>query len=152
MSNLITSYSSDSGDPFAVRGVGYGSVGSGSKEVITNGYMNGTSEAPRHRRTNSEISTSTFASNVSIDKSVEPAKMDMTKSSMFKGMTDKGVVKLQLPKDNFRLLSDRDLGKCTVCCMGTLLESRKAGLFQASCPSCQTSVKAEHSLLVPELL
>mmetsp|Transcript_6545 Transcript_6545/g.14795 ORF Transcript_6545/g.14795 Transcript_6545/m.14795 type:complete len:520 (-) Transcript_6545:237-1796(-) len=110
----IGSYSTDSGD----RRVGYGSVGSvnnvSPKEVIMNGSINGSmngtnAEPPRHRRTNSEISTSTFASGVSIDQSVEPVMTDMTKSALFKGVTNKGVVKLQLPKDNFRLLSDCDL-------------------------------------------
>ena len=36
---------------------------------------------------------------------------DMTKSVMFRGVTHMGVVRLQLPKDNFRLLIDRDLGE-----------------------------------------
>lgn len=64
-----------------------------------------------HRRTNSEVSTTSLASAVSVDQSVEPVVTDLSKSAMFKGATNQGVVRLQLPKDNFRLLSDRDLGK-----------------------------------------
>jgi len=111
-SGNIGSYSTDS-DQFG-KGAGYyGSVGS-SKEVIMNGSVNGNHgeyplQARHHRRNNSEISTSTYASVASIDKSVEPVMTNMTKSAMFKGVTNDGVVKLQLPKDNFRLLSDRDL-------------------------------------------
>ncbi len=77
-----------------------------------NDNVSGAGEVSRlHRRNNSEISTSTYASVASIDKSVDPVMTDMTKSSMFKGLTNEGVVKMQLPKDNFRLLSDRDLGE-----------------------------------------
>ena len=68
----------------------------------------------KHRRTNSDMSASTYASAISIDRSVDPVMTDMSKSAMFKGVTKKGVVKLQLPKDNFRLLSDLDLGKLFV--------------------------------------
>mmetsp|Transcript_5531 Transcript_5531/g.9420 ORF Transcript_5531/g.9420 Transcript_5531/m.9420 type:complete len:537 (+) Transcript_5531:96-1706(+) len=96
--------------------VGYGSIASSSaKEVIMNGNMNGGAAEQRdqrdrgHRRTNSEMSTSTFASAASIDQSAEPVMTDMRKSALFKGLTNKGVLKLQLPKDNFRMLSDRDL-------------------------------------------
>ena len=53
--------------------------------------------------------TTSVASDVSVDQSVEPVMTNLTKSAMFKGVTNKGVVRLQLPKDNFRLLSDRDL-------------------------------------------
>jgi hypothetical protein len=48
-------------------------------------------------------------SNGSYDGSAEPAVTDKTKSVLYKGITNRGVVKLQLPKDNFRLLIDRDL-------------------------------------------
>ena len=108
--NINVSYSTDSMDGRLEgsrlelqRGVGYGSIGS-SKEVIMNG-VNGGGGPMRHRRTNSE------ASGVSIDKSVEPAVTDMRKSAMFKDVTHHGLVQMQLPKDNFRLLSDRDLGE-----------------------------------------
>lgn len=66
---------------------------------------------PKIQLSRSDISNSSFSSGVSIDRSVEPVMTDMTKSAMFKGVTNKGIVKLQLPKDNFRLLSDRDLGE-----------------------------------------
>ena len=69
----------------------------------------------KHRRTNSDMSVSTYASAISIDRSVDPVMTDMSKSAMFKGVTNTGVVKLQLPKDNFRLLSDRDLGEFVYC-------------------------------------
>ena len=99
---------------------GYGSIASvtsGGKEVISDmGEMQPLVRGNHHRRSNSEVSVSTYASGVSIDRSVEPVMTDMTKSVMFKGVTNKGVVKLQLPKDNFRLLSDRDLGEyCMLC-------------------------------------
>lgn len=84
---------------------GYGST----KEVITNGLVFGAALGPRHRRADSEISASTHASVASVDRSVEPAVTDMTKSSMFAGVTDEGLIRMQLPKDGFRLLSDRDL-------------------------------------------
>ena len=102
---------------------GYGSIvnnnSSGAKEVISDmmmmmnhgGEMQPLVRGNHHRRSNSEVSVSTYASGVSVDRSVEPVMTDMTKSAMFKGVTNKGVVKLQLPKDNFRLLSDRDLGE-----------------------------------------
>ena len=67
---------------------------------------------PRLQLTRSDASITSYSSGTSIDRSVEPVMTDMTKSAMFKGVTNKGVVKLQLPKDNFRLLSDRDLGEC----------------------------------------
>jgi hypothetical protein len=56
----------------------------------------------KHRRSDSVCS---------IDHSVDPVTTNMSKSSMFKEVTTKGVVRMQLPKDQFRLLSDRDLGK-----------------------------------------
>ena len=106
---------------------GYGSIvnnnSSGAKEVISDmmmmnhgGEMQPLVRGNYHRRSNSEVSVSTYASGVSIDRSVEPVMTDMTKSAMFKGVTNKGVVKLQLPKDNFRLLSDRDLGEYCMFC------------------------------------
>ena len=107
---------------------GYGSIvnnnSSGAKEVISDmmmmmnhgGEMQPLVRGNHHRRSNSEVSVSTYASGVSVDRSVEPVMTDMTKSAMFKGVTNKGVVKLQLPKDNFRLLSDRDLGEYCMFC------------------------------------
>ena len=123
-SNPLGSYSTDSEENkiFNNNGTtpsGYGSIASTStgKEVIST--SGGTGEMMqqqqplrrKHRRTNSDMSVSTYASAVSIDRSVDPVMTDMSKSAMFKGVTNDGVVKLQLPKDNFRLLSDRDLGK-----------------------------------------
>ena len=100
---------------------GYGSIANtDEKEVITMNGGGGSSEMltrRQHRRTNSEISTSSYASATtatSIDRSVDPVMTDMTKSAMFKGVTNRGVVKLQLPKDNFRLLSDRELGEFAI--------------------------------------
>jgi len=122
-SNPLGSYSTDSEENKIFNNgttpSGYGSITSTStgKEVIST--SGGTGEMMqqqqplrrKHRRTNSDMSVSTYASAVSIDRSVDPVMTDMSKSAMFKGVTNDGVVKLQLPKDNFRLLSDRDLGK-----------------------------------------
>jgi len=88
----------------------YGSMAPTSKDVIMNGMNRSfTFEqvGNRHSRTVSEVSTT---SALSVDRSIEPAKIDLAKSSMFKDVTSEGIVRLQLPKDNFRLLSDRDLG------------------------------------------
>eukprot|EP00581_Thalassiosira_minuscula_P008424 CAMPEP_0183708740 /NCGR_PEP_ID=MMETSP0737-20130205/4954_1 /TAXON_ID=385413 /ORGANISM="Thalassiosira miniscula, Strain CCMP1093" /LENGTH=547 /DNA_ID=CAMNT_0025936663 /DNA_START=184 /DNA_END=1827 /DNA_ORIENTATION=+ len=86
---------------------GYGSVSNHSsgnaKEVV--GVME-MGRSSHHRRNHSELSAASYAS---VDRSVDPVVTDMGKSAMFKGVTNDGVVKLQLPKDNFRLLSDRDL-------------------------------------------
>ncbi|KAL9191432.1 hypothetical protein ACHAXT_001138 [Thalassiosira profunda] len=112
--NINVSYSTDSmdqqeGSRLELRGVGYGSIGPGpGKEVIMNG-VNGSGGPPRHRRTGSEVSATSYASGVSVDKSVEPAVLDMAKSALFKDVTHHGLLQMQLPKDNFRLLSDRDL-------------------------------------------
>ena len=62
----------------------------------------------KHRRSDSAAS---YASVISVDQSIDPVTTNMSKSSMFKEVTNKGVVRMQLPKDQFRLLSDRDLGK-----------------------------------------
>ena len=50
----------------------------------------------RHKRTGS-------------DASVISVTTDMAKSSLFKGVTDTGRIQLQLPKDSFRILMDRQL-------------------------------------------
>ena len=138
-SNPLGSYSTDSEENKILYSnnngatpSGYGSIASTStgKEVIST--SGGTGEMMqqqqplrrKHRRTNSDMSASTYASAVSIDRSVDPVMTDMSKSVMFKGVTNEGVVKLQLPKDNFRLLSDRDLGKfvhCFACSFGDSL-------------------------------
>lgn len=76
---------------------------------------------PRLLLPKSDASITSYSSGMSIDRSVEPVMTDMTKSAMFKGVTNKGIVKLQLPKDNFRLLSDRDLGECCVPFWNSLL-------------------------------
>jgi len=106
-SHVNVPYSTDSFDG-KQKQFGYGSVDS-TKEVIMHRNISGGDLSRGHRRNNSEISTSTYASVASIDQSVEPVMTDMTKSAMFKGVTNEGVVRMQLPKDNFRLLSDRDL-------------------------------------------
>jgi len=110
------------GDPIINKGsFGYGTIdggiaisappsGSISPTVRGKGHVRIPSGGgPMHRRTNSELSTTSLASAVSVDQSVEPVVTDLSKSAMFKGATNQGVVRLQLPKDNFRLLSDRDL-------------------------------------------
>jgi hypothetical protein len=63
----------------------------------------------KHHRRNSSVGS--YASIVSVDQSIDPVTTNMSKSSMLKEVTVKGVVRMQLPKDQFRLLSDRDLGK-----------------------------------------
>lgn len=86
-------------DGLLANSIGYGSI----KDAFS-------LENSHHRRTPSEFSTTSFTSAVSVDTSVEPARMDPAKSSLFKEIKC-GIVRLQLPKDNFRLLSDRDLGE-----------------------------------------
>lgn len=85
---------------------GYGSVNSGKGVITARADV-----TPRrgHRRGDSEISAASYASAASVDGSVVPVVTDLSKSAMLKGVTDEGVVRMQLPKDNFRLLSDRDL-------------------------------------------
>jgi hypothetical protein len=107
----VSPYSSDdSSNP-------YGSImGTDNKDMI-NSVIESTpivDQQPKLQLSRSEISISSYSSGVSVDRSVEPVMTDMTKSAMFKGVTNKGIVKLQLPKDNFRLLSDRDLGESDV--------------------------------------
>ncbi len=63
----------------------------------------------KHHRRNSSIGS--YASIVSVDQSIDPVTTNMSKSSMLKEVTYDGVVRMQLPKDQFRLLIDRDLGK-----------------------------------------
>lgn len=63
----------------------------------------------KHHRRNSSVGS--YASIVSVDQSIDPVTTNMSKSSMLKEVTNKGVVRMQLPKDQFRLLSDRDLGE-----------------------------------------
>lgn len=105
----IDSFSSHDGLMLSNGGGHYGSIT--SKNVVMCGVntsfeLNG----GNHRRTPSEVSATSFMSAASIDTSVEPAQVDPAKSSMFKEVAS-GLVRLQLPKDSFRLLSDRDLGK-----------------------------------------
>lgn len=119
-------YSSDSVEgavALVAAGGGYGST-SADKEVIMHlggGATTEPRERRRHRRAESDFSSSSFGTAASVDRSVEPAVADMRKSSMFKGVTSEGVVRMQLPKDNFRLLSDRDLGECTACLRGGVM-------------------------------
>ena len=105
----VDSFSSHDGLILSNGGGHYGSVT--SKNVIMHGLNNSFElSGGNHRRTPSEVSATSFMSAASIDTSVEPARVDPAKSSMFKEVAS-GLVRLQLPKDNFRLLSDRDLGK-----------------------------------------
>ena len=69
----------------------------------------GAGKKKKHHRRNSSVGS--YASIVSVDQSIDPVTTNMSKSSMLKEVTVKGVVRMQLPKDQFRLLSDRDLGK-----------------------------------------
>jgi len=66
----------------------------------------------KHHRRNSSVGS--YASIVSVDQSIDPVTTNMSKSSMLKEVTYDGVVRMQLPKDQFRLLSDRDLETGTV--------------------------------------
>ncbi|KAL7447127.1 hypothetical protein ACHAXM_010564 [Skeletonema potamos] len=66
----------------------------------------------KHHRRNSSVGS--YVSVVSTDQSIDPVTTNMSKSSMLKEITNKGVVRMQLPKDQFRLLSDRDLEVGTV--------------------------------------
>jgi hypothetical protein len=118
--NMVTdmvSYSTsteDSGDPLGywVEGSDYGYFGNNNQQqlVLDKPYPLRRSipsllpPPKKHRRFSiSDVS------NGSYDGSAEPAVTDKTKSVLYKGITNRGVVKLQLPKDNFRLLIDRDL-------------------------------------------
>lgn len=104
-------YSATSSNP-------YGSImGTDNNDMCKSVLLNNRilDQQPRLHSTKSEVSITSHSSGVSVDRSVEPVMTDMTKSAMYKGITNKGIVKLQLPKDNFRLLSDRDLGeKCVL--------------------------------------
>ena len=116
----IGSYSTDSGElvgPFGGGGGGWINYGTNAKSYDTNlsrQVISNTTDSDqlhRHQFSKSDVSTASNASGLSIDQSVEPVITNMTKSVLYKGVTKKGIVKLQLPKDNFRLLSDRDLRK-----------------------------------------
>lgn len=136
MTNMISySTSTDSGDPLGARIACYwggcqdgyfGSPpaedGTTSRKVVeTNGNQQPPLRLPRrsltlpppppkrhhHRTSYSEVSHA--STHASYDRSVDPVMTDMTKSALYKGITNMGIVKLQLPKDNFRLLIDRDL-------------------------------------------
>lgn len=108
----LDSISSHDGLLFNSRGRGqhYGSVASPKDVIITSGLNIEQHVGGRHRRTPSEVSAVSHTSAVSVDTSIEPARVDPAKSSMFKEIAS-GIVRQQLPKDNFRMLSDRDLGK-----------------------------------------
>jgi hypothetical protein len=119
MSNVVSySISADSGcEPPGMEiagfgGGGFGYYGSTNANATVNGVAPTPPKGHRHH-TYSEVSnaSSAHASLASFDRSVEPVMTDMTKSVLFKGITNMGVMKLQLPKDNFRLLIDRDLGE-----------------------------------------
>ncbi len=101
--------SADSNNPFGSL------MGTDNKDMI-NSVIESTPTVDQLKLqlSRSEISISSCSSGVSVDRSAEPVMTDMSKSAMFKGVTNKGIVKLQLPKDNFRLLSDRDLGESDV--------------------------------------
>jgi hypothetical protein len=84
----------------------------GGDALVAQHYATVSSSRGHHNRYPSESSHNSFALSVmSTDQSVEPLITDMTKSAMYKDVTSEGIVRLQLPKDNFRLLSDPELGK-----------------------------------------
>ena len=108
----LDSISSHDGLLFNSGGGGqhYGSVASSKDVIMMNGLNIVQHGGGRHRRTPSEVSAVSQMSAMSVDTSIEPARVDPAKSSMFKEIAS-GIVRQQLPKDNFRMLSDRDLGK-----------------------------------------
>eukprot|EP00986_Skeletonema_menzelii_P008275 scaffold3437_cov145-Skeletonema_menzelii.AAC.7 len=79
---------------------------------IGNSNPSAAGKKKKHHRRNSSVGS--YASIVSVDQSIDPVTTNMSKSSMLKEVTVKGVVRMQLPKDQFRLLSDRDLEAGTV--------------------------------------
>ena len=85
-------YSSEHGSVIGVGG--YGATESGHPlQSIGNVEL---APGGRHKRSGS-------------DTSVISVTTDMAKSSLFKGVTDTGRIQLQLPKDSFRILMDRQL-------------------------------------------
>lgn len=63
----------------------------------------GPGQGRRHR---SLMSNSSI---MSVDTSAVSVTIDMAKSALFKGVTDTGRIRLQLPKDSFRILMDSQL-------------------------------------------
>jgi hypothetical protein len=115
MTDMVSySTSTDSGDPLGYWGegneYGYFGINQQQQQILDKLYPLRRSipsllpPTKTHRRYSvSDVSTGSY------DGSADPAVTDMTKSVLYKGITNRGVVKLQLPKDNFRLLIDRDL-------------------------------------------
>jgi len=92
LSSDNASVSSGGGGPY-----GYGSI----SNVELGGESN--KNPVRHQRLMSG------ASMQSIDASVKSVTTNMAKSALFKGVTDTGRIRLQLPKDSFRILMDCQL-------------------------------------------
>ena len=86
-------FSSEHGS--VTSGGGYGATDPGHPLLQSIGNVE-LAPGGRHKRTGS-------------DASVISVTTDMAKSSLFKGVTDTGRIQLQLPKDSFRILMDRQL-------------------------------------------
>ncbi|KAL3809201.1 hypothetical protein ACHAXA_000730 [Cyclostephanos tholiformis] len=86
-------FSSEHGSVMSVGGYGATDPGHPLLQSIGNVEL---APGGRHKRTGS-------------DTSVISVITDMAKSSLFKGVTDAGRIQLQLPKDSFRILMDRQL-------------------------------------------
>ncbi len=64
----------------------------------------------RHRHISMNVLS--FASAISIDWSVKLVMKKLAKVTMFKALMNKGMVRIQLQKDSFWLLSNQDLCEC----------------------------------------
>jgi hypothetical protein len=80
---------------------GYGATDPSTLQSIGSVKLSGR----HHRRTTSDAS----ASVASMDGSVVSVTTDLAKSSLFRGVTNTGRIRLQLPKDSFRILMDGQL-------------------------------------------
>lgn len=80
---------------------GYGATDPSTLQSIGSVKLSGR----HHRRTTSDAS----ASVASVDGSVVGVTTELAKSSLFRGVTNTGRIRLQLPKDSFRILMDGQL-------------------------------------------
>lgn len=80
---------------------GYGATDPNTLQSIGSVKLSGR----HHRRKSSDAS----ASVASVDGSVVSVTTDLAKSSLFRGVTNTGRIRLQLPKDSFRILMDGQL-------------------------------------------
>eukprot|EP00970_Alexandrium_tamarense_P016110 scaffold6150_cov181-Alexandrium_tamarense.AAC.3 len=81
-------------------GGGYGSTSFAGHPLLGNSGFIGSVDLPKkmHSRTRSDASMASVTTN-------------MAKSALFRDVTEKGTIRLQLPKDNFRILMDSALGE-----------------------------------------